>query len=65
MTNINKSMNFMGLGGLGSRGQTDSMPNVAFTQPKLPRSIVIGTGFGGLAAAIRLSVKGYRVQVLE
>ena len=27
--------------------------------------IVIGTGFGGLAAAIRLSVKGYRVQMLE
>jgi phytoene desaturase len=41
------------------------MPNVAFTHPKVPRAIVIGTGFGGLAAAIRLSVKGYRVQVLE
>ena len=30
-----------------------------------PTAIVIGTGFGGIAAAIRLSVKGYRVQVLE
>jgi phytoene desaturase len=30
-----------------------------------PSAIVIGSGFGGLAAAIRLSVKGYRVTVLE
>lgn len=29
------------------------------------RAIVIGTGFGGLAAAIRLAVKGYEVTVLE
>ena len=29
------------------------------------RAVVIGSGFGGLAAAIRLSVKGYEVQVLE
>jgi phytoene desaturase len=29
------------------------------------RAIVIGTGFGGLAAAIRLSVKGYQVQMFE
>ena len=28
-------------------------------------AIVIGSGFGGLAAAIRLCVKGYRVTVLE
>ena len=33
-------------------------------QPK-PHAIVIGSGFGGLAAAIRLGVKGYRVTVLE
>ena len=32
---------------------------------RAPTAIVIGTGFGGLAAAIRLSVKGYRVQMLE
>ncbi|GAB5414613.1 MAG: phytoene desaturase [Congregibacter sp.] len=30
-----------------------------------PHAIVIGSGFGGLAAATRLSVKGYRVTVLE
>lgn len=30
-----------------------------------PSAIVIGSGFGGLAAAIRLSCKGYQVQVLE
>jgi phytoene desaturase len=30
-----------------------------------PTAIVIGSGFGGLAAAIRLSCKGYRVHVLE
>jgi phytoene desaturase len=28
-------------------------------------AIVIGSGFGGLAAAIRLSCKGYKVIVLE
>jgi len=30
-----------------------------------PLALVVGSGFGGLAAAIRLSVMGYRVQVLE
>ena len=30
-----------------------------------PVAVVIGAGFGGLAAAIRLSVKGYRVKVYE
>ena len=29
------------------------------------RVLVIGAGFGGLAAAIRLAVKGYQVQILE
>jgi len=29
------------------------------------RAIVIGSGFGGLAAALRLSVRGWNVQVLE
>ncbi|MFM7658087.1 MAG: phytoene desaturase family protein, partial [Burkholderiaceae bacterium] len=30
-----------------------------------PTALVIGSGFGGLAAAIRLSCKGYQVQVIE
>ena len=30
-----------------------------------PTAIVVGSGFGGLAAAIRLSVMGYKVTVLE
>lgn len=30
-----------------------------------PRAIVIGSGFGGLAAATRLAVRGYQVTVLE
>ena len=35
------------------------------SQPSKTRVIVMGTGFGGLAAAIRLAVKGYEVTVLE
>lgn len=30
-----------------------------------PHAVVIGAGFGGLAAAVRLGAKGYRVSVLE
>ncbi len=30
-----------------------------------PKAIVIGSGFGGLAAAVRLSCKGYHVEVFE
>ncbi|MBC7584235.1 MULTISPECIES: phytoene desaturase [unclassified Tardiphaga] len=33
--------------------------------PHQPHAVVIGSGFGGLAAAIRLGAKGYRVTVLE
>ena len=32
---------------------------------KAPHAIVIGSGFGGLASAVRLSAKGWRVTVLE
>ncbi len=32
---------------------------------KKPKAIVIGAGFGGLASAIRLSIKGYDVEVVE
>ena len=35
------------------------------TQDLRPTALVIGTGFGGLAAAIRLGAKGYRVHMLE
>ena len=34
-------------------------------RPKAPHAVVIGSGFGGLAAAVRLGAKGYRVTVLE
>src|SRR5271166_5663443 len=30
-----------------------------------PRAVIIGSGFGGLAAAIRLGARGYRVTVVE
>jgi phytoene desaturase len=30
-----------------------------------PRAVVIGSGFGGLAAAVRLGCSGYRVTILE
>jgi phytoene desaturase len=30
-----------------------------------PHAIVIGSGFGGLAAAVRLGARGWRVTVLE
>ncbi len=30
-----------------------------------PRAIVVGSGFGGLAAAVRLQARGYRATVLE
>jgi phytoene desaturase len=35
------------------------------TAPKKPHAVVIGSGFGGLAAAVRLGARGYRVTVLE
>ena len=36
----------------------------AFADPR-PHAVVIGSGFGGLAAAVRLGARGYRVTVLE
>ena len=33
--------------------------------PDVPVALVIGSGFGGLGAAIRLAAKGYKVTVLE
>ena len=51
----------MGLMSMEPVGTTEHRP--ATTQQ--PHAIVIGSGFGGLAAAVRLSAKGWRVTVLE
>jgi phytoene desaturase len=41
-------------------------PKVDAIEPdRRPHAVVIGSGFGGLAAAIRLGARGYRVTVLE
>jgi len=37
----------------------------ARAEPRRPHAVIIGSGFGGLAAAIRLGARGYRVTVLE
>jgi phytoene desaturase len=46
-----------------------SLPPPAFNGDRAPagapKAIVIGSGFGGLAAAVRLSCKGYHVEVFE
>jgi phytoene desaturase len=63
MTNYFKSIDSIGDGGGDAGGGTQGPALVS--GGKAPTAIVIGTGFGGLAAAIRLSVKGYRVQMLE
>ncbi len=39
--------------------------NPATARPPRPHAVVIGSGFGGLAAAVRLGARGYRVTVLE
>jgi phytoene desaturase len=49
-------------------GPTGALPPLHQTVDRpagAPRAIVIGSGFGGLAAAVRLSCKGWRVTVLE
>jgi len=40
-------------------------PPQGVIDPDRPHAVVIGSGFGGLAAAIRLGARGYRVTVLE
>lgn len=40
-------------------------PTGPLAPDRRPHAIVIGSGFGGLAAAIRLGARGYRVTVLE
>jgi len=44
------------------------VPDATTSRPEpdhRPHAVVIGSGFGGLAAAIRLGARGYRVTVLE
>ncbi len=46
----------------------ESVPGGAAAAPprlQRPRAVVIGSGFGGLAAAVRMAVKGWQVTVLE
>jgi phytoene desaturase len=43
----------------------DFHPLRASGRRRLPHAVVIGSGFGGLAAAVRLGARGYRVSVLE
>ena len=43
----------------------DAPGSTAVTASKPATAIVIGSGFGGLAAAIRLAARGYKVTVLE
>lgn len=40
-------------------------PRFAAASGRKPRAVVIGSGFGGLAAAVRLGARGYSVTVLE
>ncbi len=53
------------------RTETTPIPGGGTSLPAPPewtpgrRALVIGSGFGGLAAALRLSVRGWQVQVLE
>ncbi|WP_026190513.1 phytoene desaturase [Methylobacterium sp. WSM2598] len=43
----------------------DVAPPRHTARPRKPHAVVIGSGFGGLAAAVRLGARGYRVTVLE
>src|SRR5271165_6252689 len=43
-----------------STRSVDTSPN-----RRPPHAVVIGSGFGGLAAAVRLGARGYRVTILE
>ncbi len=45
-------------------GAADPLPGAPAADPR-PVALVIGSGFGGLAAAVRLGARGYRCVVLE
>jgi phytoene desaturase len=44
---------------------TMERPRETGTPDTRPHAVVIGSGFGGLAAAVRLGARGYRVSVIE
>ncbi|MEM1128218.1 MAG: phytoene desaturase [Bacteroidota bacterium] len=46
-----------------ARLNTRTTPRIA--GPDDPHAVVIGAGFGGLAAAVRLAVRGYRVTLVD
>ena len=56
-----------GPGHLSSEPATPTLPAAPRTRanPAQPHAVVIGSGFGGLAAAVRLGARGWRVTVLE
>ncbi|MEM9279551.1 MAG: NAD(P)-binding protein, partial [Pseudomonadota bacterium] len=39
--------------------------DAAHTSAQKPHAVVIGSGFGGLAAAVRLGARGYQVTIVE
>jgi phytoene desaturase len=47
------------------RRRDDCATELATIDRNAPHAVVIGSGFGGLAAAVRLGARGYRVTVLE
>eukprot|EP01036_Dinobryon_divergens_P007271 gene7271-9689_t len=52
----------------GSAPHTPAARMAASARPRgaaQPHAVVIGSGFGGLAAAVRLGARGYRVTVVE
>ncbi len=50
--------------GLSTPSMSQAQQSLDGHRPE-PHAVVIGSGFGGLAAAIRLGCRGYRVTVLE
>ncbi len=45
--------------------RVDPALDVATATPATPHAVVIGAGLGGLASAMRLGAKGYRITVLD